>query len=252
MDATKEKKVYAVFGASGGIGTSLVTRLAREGHTIYLLGRTPNSLKELSEKTLQPYKIVDGRDDISVEKTLSEIIAIEGKIDGVVSLIGSFHLKPLDQTTQKEFEEVIQTNLISSFCIVKNAAHFMSKQGKGSIVLSSSTAALIGLANHEAISAAKAGIVGLVRSSAASYAAKRIRINAIAPGLTRTTLSNPIISNELFLKASTGFHPLGRIGEPSDIADAIAWLLSEESSWITGQILAVDGGLSTIKTKPSV
>ena len=122
---------------------------------------------------------------------------------------------------------------------------------KGSIVLSSSTAGLIGLANHEAIAAAKAAVIGLMRSAAASCATKGIRINAVAPGLTRTSLTQGITSNEIALKASTAFHPLGRIGEPEDVAAAILWLLSDESSFVTADVIAVDGGLSSIKLRPS-
>ncbi len=122
---------------------------------------------------------------------------------------------------------------------------------KGSIVLSSSTAGLIGLTNHEAIAAAKAAVIGLMRSAAASYATKGIRINAVAPGLTRTPLTQAITNNEIALKASTAFHPLGRIGEPEDVAAAILWLLSDESAFVTADVIAVDGGLSSIKLRPS-
>jgi 3-oxoacyl-[acyl-carrier protein] reductase len=125
----------------------------------------------------------------------------------------------------------------------------MAEQKRGSIVLVSSCAAQIGLVNHEAISAAKGAIDALVRSAAASYAEKQVRVNAIAPGLVDTPLSHPITSNELALKTSIGFHPLGRIGKPEEIALAIKWLLSDQSSWITGQVLSVDGGLSHIKTR---
>ncbi len=120
---------------------------------------------------------------------------------------------------------------------------------KGAIVLTSSTAAMIGLTNHEAISAAKAAVIGLMRSASASYSTKGVRINAVAPGLIKTPLTQAITSNEAALKTSTAFHPLGRIGEPQDVAAAILWLLSDESSFITGDVIAVDGGLSSIKLR---
>jgi NAD(P)-dependent dehydrogenase (short-subunit alcohol dehydrogenase family) len=124
----------------------------------------------------------------------------------------------------------------------------MQKTG-GSIVLVSSAAARVGLANHEAIAAAKAGVAGLCLAAAASYAARGIRVNAVAPGLVRTPLTAGITGNELALKASTAMHPLGRIGEPEEVAEAIAWLLDAKQSWITGQILGVDGGLATLRGK---
>ena len=124
----------------------------------------------------------------------------------------------------------------------------MEPQKEGSIVLVSSGAATIGLAHHEAISAAKAGVEGLIRSAATSYAASGIRINGVAPGLVKTPLSSAITENSETLKHSLKFHPLGRIGMAQDIALPIAWLLSDESSWISGEIIAVDGGLAHLKT----
>jgi NAD(P)-dependent dehydrogenase (short-subunit alcohol dehydrogenase family) len=121
--------------------------------------------------------------------------------------------------------------------------------GGGSIVLVSSAAARLGLANHEAIAAAKAGIIGLTLSSAATYAARGIRVNCVAPGLTRTPMTARLTQNEATLKASTAMHALGRIGEPDDVAGAIDWLLGPESSWITGQVLGVDGGLASVRPR---
>lgn len=238
------QKVHAVFGASGGIGCVLAKQLSENQDKVYLLGRKENKLRELSEQISQPYMAVDATDEEQVSKALKKIVENEGRLDGVVSLVGSIFLKPIEVTTQKEFEEVIKINTISSFCILKQALKYMEK---GSIVFSSSTAALIGLKNHESISAAKAAIIGLMRSAAASYAYKKIRINAVAPGLIKTPLTESITSNPSALKASTSYHPLGRIGSPEDVAAAISWLLSEQSDFVTGEVIAVDGGLSSIK-----
>ena len=119
----------------------------------------------------------------------------------------------------------------------------------GSVVLMSTVATRVGLANHEAIAAAKSGINGLVISAAATYANRNLRVNAVAPGLVRTPLSVKITGNELALKASTAMHPLGRIGDPADVAAAVAWLLDPATNWVTGQIIGVDGGLSTVRAK---
>jgi NAD(P)-dependent dehydrogenase (short-subunit alcohol dehydrogenase family) len=103
--------------------------------------------------------------------------------------------------------------------------------------------------NHEAIAAAKAGVVGLALSAAATYARYNIRVNCVAPGLTRTPLTASLTQNEQTLKASSALHPLGRIGEPDEVASAIRWFLSPEQSWVTGQVLAVDGGLSSLQSR---
>ena len=103
--------------------------------------------------------------------------------------------------------------------------------------------------NHEAIAAAKAGVIGLTLSAAATYAPKGIRVNAVAPGLVRTPLTARITGSEPALKASTALHALGRVGEPEEVAGAIAWLLDPAQSWITGQVLGVDGGLATVRSR---
>lgn len=240
------KKVYAIFGATSGIGTALTKQLSAAGHIAYLLGRNKDKLEQFSKEVSQPYMVVDATEENLVAEVFKKIIEKEGRLDGVVSLVGSFFLKPLFATSQKEFEQVIKTNVTSSFCILK---HALSVMDKGAIVLTSSTAAMIGLTNHEAISAAKAAVIGLMRSASASYSTKGVRINAVAPGLIKTPLTQAITSNEAALKTSTAFHPLGRIGEPQDVAAAILWLLSDESSFITGDVIAVDGGLSSIKLR---
>jgi NAD(P)-dependent dehydrogenase (short-subunit alcohol dehydrogenase family) len=119
----------------------------------------------------------------------------------------------------------------------------------GAIVLVSSAAARVGLANHEAIAAAKAGIIGLTLAAAASYAARGIRVNCVAPGLTETPLTARITANEASRKASEAMHALGRIGRPEEIASAMAWLLDPENSWVTGQVIGVDGGLASVRPR---
>jgi NAD(P)-dependent dehydrogenase (short-subunit alcohol dehydrogenase family) len=122
------------------------------------------------------------------------------------------------------------------------------KQG-GSIVLVSSAAARVGLANHEAIAAAKAGVIGLALSAAATYAPRGIRVNCVAPGLVRTPLTSRITENEAALKGSLAMHALGRIGEASDVASAMEWLLDPAQAWVTGQVIGVDGGLASLRPR---
>jgi NAD(P)-dependent dehydrogenase (short-subunit alcohol dehydrogenase family) len=126
----------------------------------------------------------------------------------------------------------------------------MMKLG-GSIVLVSSAAASVGLVNHEAIAAAKGGINGLVCSAAATYARYGIRVNAVAPGLVRTPLTESITSNEAAERASVAMHAAGRLGTPQDVASVLAWLLNPRNDWVTGQVFAIDGGLSTVRTRLS-
>ena len=169
-----------------------------------------------------------------------------GEIEAMAHCVGSILLKPAHLTTLEEWQAVMEVNLNSSFYLLRELARPMSKSG-GSIVFVTSVAGERGLSNHEAIAAAKAGLAGLVRSAAATYAKKSLRVNAVAPGLTDTPLASPITGNEAARKFSEALHPLGRLGNPEEVAQAISFLLSPENGWITGQVLSVDGGLSTLQ-----
>lgn len=171
-----------------------------------------------------------------------------GRLDGVANCVGSLLLKSAHTTSEAEWLATIATNLTSAFAVVRAGAKAMTNAG-GSIVLVSSAAARIGLANHEAIAAAKAGVIGLTLSAAATYAGRGIRVNCVAPGLVRTPMTARLTGNEASLKASTAMHALGRIGEPADIASAMEWLLSPEQGWVTGQVLGIDGGLASIRSR---
>ena len=119
----------------------------------------------------------------------------------------------------------------------------------GAIALVSSAAGRVGLVNHEAIAAVKAGVIGLTLSAAATYAPRGIRVNCVAPGLVRTPMTDRLTSNEAALRASAAMHALGRIGEPQDVASALEWLLSPEQGWVTGQVLGIDGGLASVRPR---
>jgi NAD(P)-dependent dehydrogenase (short-subunit alcohol dehydrogenase family) len=180
-----------------------------------------------------------------VEAAFTAADAMLGGVRGVAHCVGSILLKPAHLTSEAEFLEVVNINLTSAFRIVRTAARMMTNGG--SVVLFSSAAARIGLANHEAIAAAKAGIIGLTISAAATYAARGLRFNCIAPGLVATKLSEKITSNPAATAFSTALHPLGRLGAPDDIGALAGLLLSDDASWITGQAFGVDGGLATVK-----
>jgi NAD(P)-dependent dehydrogenase (short-subunit alcohol dehydrogenase family) len=152
-------------------------------------------------------------------------------------------------TSEEEYRQTLALNLDTAFFTVKSASRAMMKQG-GSIVLCTSAVARTGLFNHEAIAAAKAGIVGLMQSAAATYAHRGVRVNCVAPGLVETQMSERLTSSEAARKASESMHALGRLGQPEDVAEAIDWLVdASRSNWVTGQVIGIDGGLGTIRPR---
>jgi len=234
-----------VLGATGAVGTALVKRLRRDGHSVMIGGRDVDRLTALADETGCHSFPVDANQPDSIVDCFAAARDTIGQIAGAANCIGSLLLKPASSTSDREFSDVIQTNLYSAFATVK-ASHSVMKRSGGSVVLISSAAASIGMPNHEAIAAAKAGIEGLTRSAAASCAARNIRVNSVAPGLTRSRMTRHIWENEQASSASEQMHALGRLGDPDDIAAMIQWLLLGDSSWVTGQIFSVDGGLSSV------
>lgn len=240
------QRTYLIIAAGSAIGSSVARRLAADGATLVLAARDPSRVEALAADLDAQVVQADATSFEDVERCAREAAARNGRLDGVLNCAGSILLKPAHLTTADELSQVLTTNLVSAFATVRAAALVMRQTG-GSIVLISSAAAQIGLPNHEAIAAAKAGVIGLMRSAAASYASSGIRVNAVAPGLVDTPLSRSITTNETALKASIAMHPLGRIGTPEDIASAVHWLLGPDSAWVTGQVIGVDGGLADLK-----
>jgi len=239
-----------IFGGGGGIGASLARRLRAGSWALLLSARRAETLESLGAELGVPTRLADATQAAEVEAALSQACEKFGRLDGVVNCCGSLLLKSAHLTTEEEWAHTIAANLTTSFLILRAAASRMMRTGGGSIVLMSSAVAQRGMINHEAIAAAKAGVVGLAQAAAATYARYQIRVNCVAPGLTRTPLAGPITKNEASLKASAAMHPLGRIGEPNEVASAIAWLLDPEQKWVTGQVIGVDGGLSCIQARP--
>jgi len=235
-----------VIGAAGGIGSALVRRLVASGAQVFVAGRDAARLGALSAELGLPGATLDAADPDAVDALADRAAAELGGLDGLANCVGSLILKPAHLTSTADWQATLATNLSSAFGCVRAAGRLMKSEG-GSVVLVSSAAARVGLANHEAIAAAKAGIIGLTLSAAATYARQGIRFNAVAPGLVRTPLTKGLVANELAEKASVGMHPLGRLGEPEEVAGAILWLLDPAQSWITGQVLGVDGGLANVK-----
>lgn len=234
-----------VVGATGGIGRALAERLAARGQPLVLVARDAGRLADLATTLGATAAVADATDGDAIERVFADAEAAHGRIDGAVNLAGSLLLRPAHLTKTADFEAVIRANLLTAFHVLRSAVARQSRAGGGAVVLVSSAAATLGLANHEAIAAAKAGIVGLARSAAATYAPKGVRVNVVAPGLVDTPLAEPITRAPASLAASVAMHPLGRIGAPADVADAIAYLL--DAPFVTGQVLGVDGGLAAAK-----
>ncbi len=237
-----ENTRFIVVGATGGIGSALSRRLKRLGAELILIGRAADKLAQLGSELDTQTRTVDAANGAEFEA----VVAAAGPIQGIVNCAGSFALKPAHLTSDADWSETLRANLTTAFHVVRAGSRLMMQTG-GSIVLCSSAAARIGLANHEAVAAAKAGVIGLTLSAAATYASRNIRVNCVAPGLVETALTARITSNEAALNASRAMHALGRVGKPENIASAIAWLLDPENDWVTGQVLGVDGGLGSIR-----
>lgn len=245
---TQTAQRYVILGATGGIGSETARRLYRDGHATFLAGRDRERLTALSEELRSPHAVFDATDADSVEECLTKANEELGGIDGAVNCVGSLMLKPAHRTAPEEWRETVAINLDSAFFLLRAATPHMRKEG-GSIVLVSSAAARLGMSNHEAIAAAKAGVIGLTLAAAASYASQNIRVNCVAPGLVDTPLAAGITGNATALNASTNMHALGRIGAPAQIASALCWLLDPEQDWVTGQVLGVDGGLGSVMSR---
>ena len=216
------------------------------GGRVFLAGRDAARLEATANELGMPWGTVEATDPDKIDACADAAAASLGGLDGITNCVGSILLKPAHLTSTADWQATIATNLTSAFGCVRAAGRLLKAEG-GSVVLVSSAAARVGLANHEAIAAAKAGIMGLVLSAAATYARQKIRFNAVAPGLVRTPLAAGLVSSELAEKASIGMHPLGRLGEPGDVARAIVWLLDPAQSWVTAQVIGVDGGLADVK-----
>jgi NAD(P)-dependent dehydrogenase (short-subunit alcohol dehydrogenase family) len=240
------RTTVAILG-DGGLARSVASRLLADGFDVRLSGRRPHPADASISDLRTPIETVDASDFAAVESFLER--SNEGdSLAGVVNCAGSLLLKPAHLTSADDYAQTITSNLTTAFATVRAAARVLGRTG-GSVVLVSSAAASYGLPNHEAIAAAKAGVAGLVRSAAATYAARGLRFNAIAPGLLETPMTERITGSEKALETSQAMHALGRIGTPDEAASLIAWLLGPDSAWVTGQIWGIDGGLSSVKAR---
>ena len=231
---------YLIVGATGSIGSNLSTQLYESGKELHLVGRDMDQTKLLSEKLNSNYSIIDVLDDGFVDKIKANI----NDINGIAYCVGSIDLKPLRMSSESDFNKCIKLNLYSAVELIK-AYQDSLKKNKGSIVLFSTVAAQRGFANHSIIASAKAAVEGLTVSLAAEFA-PNIRVNCVALSLTNSKIAQPLLKNSAIAEGIAKAHPLKRIGEGKDGAALAKFLLTEESSWITGQVIAVDGGRSKL------
>ncbi len=235
----------AILGATGTIGMAVARRLVRHGQQVLLIGRDEQKLLTLSNELGQPFVTVDLTSSKPLEQALLAVADAHGGFHGIANCIGSILLKPAHTTTDDEFRQIMETNLFTAFATIRAGAKLLREQG-GAIILFASAAAEIGIQNHEAIAAAKAGVIGLARSAAATYSANNIRVNVVSPGLIRTEMTRRIWENASNANASAQLHALGRLGEPEQVASLVSWLLDAENDWITGQVIGIDGGLGHV------
>ena len=231
---------YLIVGATGSIGSNLATQLYDSNKEAHLVGRNENETKSLSEKLGFTYTIADVLEDSYVDKIKSDI----DDIKGVAYCVGSIDLKPLKISSESDFNKCMKLNLYSAVELIKGFQESL-KTNKGSIVLFSTVAAQKGFTNHSIIASAKAAVEGLAVSIAAEFA-PNIRVNCVALSLTNSKIAQPILKNTALAQGIAKAHPLKRIGEGKDGAAIAKFLLTEESSWITGQVIAVDGGRSKL------
>jgi NAD(P)-dependent dehydrogenase (short-subunit alcohol dehydrogenase family) len=231
---------YLIFGATGSVGSSLAEQLKNSGNDIHLVARNEGEVKAIAEKFGCSYTVADVLEDGFVEKVKSDI----NEIKGIAYCVGSIDLKPLRMVTEADMNKCMKLNLYSAIEAIKGFQESL-KKNKGSVVLFSTVAAQRGFTNHTIIASAKAAVEGLTVTLAAEFA-PNIRVNCIAPSLSKSKIAEPMLKNPAIAEGIAKAHPLKRLGEGKDSAALAKFLITKESSWITGQIIAVDGGRSKL------
>lgn len=237
---------FIIIGA-GGIGAATARALVASGHDVFLIGRNETVTHALASELNCNAAIADVTDR---EALLAAIAAAGPEVDGLCYAVGTINLKPIARLTDEDFRRDFEVNALGAARAVQFALPLLksSAAATASILLFSTVAVAQGFTAHASISMAKGAVEGLVKSLAAELAPK-IRVNAIAPSLTRTPLAKALTSNEAMATTIAGMHALQRLGEAEDVAGLAALLLSPQAGWITGQIIGVDGGRSSLRTK---
>jgi len=223
-------KNIILVGGNSGIGKAVAAQLQEDGATIFSYSRTG-----------------EGAAAVDFSTDFEELPGLPEIIDGVVYCPGTINLKPFHRISIADFKQEMEVNFYGAIRLLQACLKGLKKSNCPSVVLYSTVAVQTGMGFHAGIASAKGAVEGLTRSLAAEWAPNKIRVNAIAPSLTETPLASALLSTPEKKEASDKRHPLGRVGKPEDIAEATVFLLSEKSSWMTGQILHLDGGMSHLK-----
>ena len=232
---------FLIFGATGSIGSSLAEQMNTAGYdNVHLVSRNKDEVEAIASKYGFSFTVADVLEQGYTEKIK---VDLEDAL-GIAYCIGSIDLKPFKMVTENDFNKCMKLNLYSAIEAIK-AYQEALKKNKGSVVLFSTAAVHRGFTNHSIIASAKAAVEGLAISLAAEFA-PNIRVNCIAPSLTNSKIAQPMLKNTAIAEGIAKAHPLKRIGEGKDSASLAKFLLTNESSWITGQVIAVDGGRSKL------
>lgn len=232
-------KNFLVVGGSSGIGLAVVNSLLKNDAKVFVISRTKP--EDFPNQTAYLELDITGNLD-PVQSFLPETL------HGLVYAVGSINLKPFGRLTAEDFLNDYRLNVLGAAQLIQLSVKALKNAGASSIVLISTVAAKIGLPYHASVAAAKGAVEGLALALAAEFAAQQIRVNVVSPSLTDTPMAQNLLSSAEKREASAKRHPLGRIGLPEDISSMITFLLSDQSSWMTGQVIAIDGGLGNLKT----
>lgn len=234
---------FVVMGANGGIGEALALRLSSAGHDVIATMRDMTASSSVLGGANIACRQVDVTNPSSIEAAFSDIDALSG----FAYCIGSIDLKPLKAANDADYLRAYEVNVLGALRALKLLEPAL-KQGKGSVVLFSSIAVQQGFGNHTVISTAKGAIEGLTKALAAEWAGQ-VRVNCIAPSLTDTGIAKPLTSSAPMREAIEKMHPIARLGTADDSANMSAFLLGDEAGWMTGQIVHIDGGRSTLRPR---
>ena len=235
-------KKILIFGATGSVGSSLTKLVKESSMDAHLIGKNEDEISNLKDQTGFSYSIADVTDQNFIETIDKDLDGLE--ISGIAYCVGSIDLKPLNLVSKKDYLKSFELNLFPIVEIIKKYKDNL-KKNKSSIVLFSTVAVKQGFPNHSIISPVKASLEGITVSLAAELA-PNVRVNCIAPSLSKSKMAGKILSNPKIAEGIAKQHPLKRVGEGNDSAALARFLLSDESSWITGQIIGVDGGRSNV------